>query len=217
MSDVSRERENYVFRNFSLKIRRHVTWHRIEMTKKILRLFCVRFFSLVYNHHSDTLCNFVLNAWCTFCELVIKVKIFHNLTWTIYEWALGVQTLLTQKPFKTITILSCLTFQTLNCSFDEIIIMISMTTSAKMMKTRRQMMNLKTCLQMMTQATQQSVRMTSPRTPVRLIKRRLIQKTMPTTENIQFSKNASLSRRKSQEMIQKFLFHSRVCPNRLQV
>ena len=110
------------------------------------------------------------------------------------------------------SLLSCLTFQILKCSFDEII-MISMTTSAKMMKTRRQLMNLKIFSQMMAQATQQSLLMTHLRTSVRMIKRRMIQKTMRTAQNIQFSKNASLSRRNTLEMI----LNLQACHNQLQV
>ena len=66
-----------------------------------------------------------------------------------------------------------------------------MTTSAKMMKTRTLKMNLKKSSHMIALAIQQSLLMTSLRTTVRLIKKRLILKTMRKA-NIRFSKNAPL-------------------------
>ena len=66
-----------------------------------------------------------------------------------------------------------------------------MTTSAKMMKTRRLKMNLKKSSHMIALAIQLSLLMTSLRTTVRLIKKRLILKTMRKA-NIRFSKNAPL-------------------------
>ncbi len=78
-----------------------------------------------------------------------------------------------------------------------------MTTSAKMMKTRRLKMNLKKSSHMMALAIQQSLLMTSLRTTVRLIKKRLILKKMR-KPNIRFSKNAPLLK-DTLKMIQKIV------------
>ena len=66
-----------------------------------------------------------------------------------------------------------------------------MTTSAKMMKTRRLKMNLKKSSHMIALAIQLSLLMTSLRTTVRLIKKSLLPKEMRKA-NILFSKNAPL-------------------------
>ena len=78
-----------------------------------------------------------------------------------------------------------------------------MTTSAKMMKTRRLKMNLKKSSHMIALAIQLSLLMTSLRTTVRLIKKSLLPKEMRKA-NILFSKNAPLLK-DTLKIIQKFV------------